>query len=191
MNDTGKPSRRRRAEDKPPCELLKAAFERTFGLPFPALFQPDPVSEPLSEDSDRHLCFSKAAGSSGRLPVVHWRGVRPGTWLAGFWGYGVNSYAWYFVRRDRRRAVFLRLPYGGAYGDSEHEALAVKAFTERYVAFEQWAETHLSHWRIENCMGTCRGWVRFRDGRRVRLERAEAEDFRFPNEPGKPSGEVA
>ncbi|MDH7514174.1 MAG: hypothetical protein QHH14_14615 [Clostridiales bacterium] len=60
-----------------------------------------------------------------------------GYFLMGFWGHGVNSYAFYYSRVDSWSRVFFRLPYGGAYGDSEREGLLVGQFMETFAFYEK------------------------------------------------------
>jgi hypothetical protein len=49
------------------------------------------------------------------------RSLPAGFFQAGFWGHGVNSYAFYWCEVTDRVRVFLRLPYGGAYMNPEKE----------------------------------------------------------------------
>lgn len=42
-----------------------------------------------------------------------------GYFLAGFWGHGVNSYAFYWCQIEPGRRLYLRIPYGGVYSDTD------------------------------------------------------------------------
>lgn len=54
--------------------------------------------------------------------------------MLGLWGYGINSYAFYYCSVTPEARIFLRLPYGGVYmGDREAEALP--AFFDHFTPF--------------------------------------------------------
>jgi hypothetical protein len=61
--------------------------------------------------------------------------VPDGYFLAGFWGHGVNSYAFYWCVADRRQRVFLRLPYGGVYMDPKKAPAGVLSVLRSYAGF--------------------------------------------------------
>jgi tetratricopeptide (TPR) repeat protein len=166
-------------------QALKADFAKTFGLEFPPSLEPDKDQEPMHPLSNGILAFSRAVKQEGvLLPVMpdNFEAAPRGTWMVGQWGYGANSYAFYFVRKDSRREIFLRLFYGGAYGNPTEDAAHVKTFLERYIAFEAWAGTNLKRWRIENNMGDCLGWIEYPDERREELGHGLAGNFQLPNE---------
>jgi hypothetical protein len=54
----------------------------------------------------------------------------------GFWGHGVNSYAFYLSRVTPGSRVHFRLPYGGAYGDERKDARRVREFLLAFLEFE-------------------------------------------------------
>ena len=56
----------------------------------------------------------------------------PGAFMTGFYGYGMNSYAFYRVESTTRVSAFLRLPYGGAYMDDEKERANIVASLNAY-----------------------------------------------------------
>ena len=60
-----------------------------------------------------------------------------GYFLVGFWGHGINSYAFYFSQVDSWKKVFFRLPYGGAYMDNENMAKCICNFLPNYFEFEK------------------------------------------------------
>lgn len=55
--------------------------------------------------------------------------------LAGYWGHGINSWAFYYVGRWAGHRVFFRLGYGGVYGDSARDAAYARDFLARYQEF--------------------------------------------------------
>jgi hypothetical protein len=75
-----------------------------------------------------------------------------GYFVAGFWGYGVNSYAFYYCSVEPGAKVFLRLPYGGVYmGDDERDALL--DFCERFTAFVEEARPRVTSLELVESMG--------------------------------------
>jgi hypothetical protein len=52
--------------------------------------------------------------------------------LAGYWGHGVNSWAFYYVGRWSDHRVFFRLAFGGVYGDTARDAAFARDFLARY-----------------------------------------------------------
>ena len=59
-----------------------------------------------------------------------------GYFLMGFWGHGINSYAFYYSRIDDWSHIFFRLAYGGVYMDDAERATKVREFLSKYFAFE-------------------------------------------------------
>lgn len=161
---------------------LKARFVKEIGVGFPPALEPDSTREPLSAESTDQLAFSEAV--AGRLPlpsVDAFAGAPLGTWMTGFWGYGLNSYAFYFARKDERREVYLRLAYGGAYGKPFGEARQVREFIDRYLDFEAWASPRARSWSVLSDMGGGLARVAFNDGTRGEYV-DNGGGFRFPNE---------
>lgn len=172
-------------------ERLKETYRQDIGAEFPGCFYPDPVTERLSEEDRESYCVSEAGARAPLVPVLpgNLEEAPQGTWLAGFWGYGANSCAYYFVRKNERSHVFLRLPYGGAYGNTGQDAAQVRAFVERYAAFERWAlENDIWRWKVDNNMGSVTGWIKHNPSVRESFVRANQRDFRFPNEAGYAPG---
>lgn len=168
-------------------QALESHFSESFGLELPAALKNDPQTEPLHPESDEWLAYSWSAKSEKvPLPVFpdNFEKTPKGTWMLGFWGYGANSYAFYFVRKDNKREIFLRLGYGGAYGDAKQDGLEVKETLQRYMAFEEWAAVNLERWSISSNMGSWQGWIeRKGSGTREDLSVGYVKDLRFPNEP--------
>lgn len=165
---------------------LKQRFVKEIGVRFPAALEPDPAREPLSAESTDLLAFSEAI--SGRLPlpsVDGFEGAPLGTWLAGFWGYGVNSYAFYFARKDERREVYLRLAYGGVYGKPLGDARQAREFIDRYLGFEDWASPRARRWSVLSDMGGGLVRLELNDGTRGKYF-DDGGGFRFPNEGARP-----
>lgn len=66
--------------------------------------------------------------------------------MVGFWGYGVNSYAFYYARVDAWSRVYLRLPYGGMYMDNDQAAARARLFVQSLFAFERRIQLATSSW---------------------------------------------
>src|SRR5204862_2515002 len=62
---------------------------------------------------------------------------RDGYFLIGFWGHGVNTYAFYYVRDDGKSRIYLRLAYGGVYMDNDERARRIAAFLPAFFDFER------------------------------------------------------
>ena len=84
--------------------------------------------------------------------------------LVGFWGYGVNSEAFYYSRVDHRARVFFRLPFGNVYNGGSDEAADVRAFLESWAAFEVAVAGDLSRLIAVDSMGSGRYEIEYSDG---------------------------
>ena len=62
---------------------------------------------------------------------------RDGYFLVGFWGHGVNSHAFYYVRDGSQSRTYFRLPLGGVYMDNEEHATRIARFLPAFFAFER------------------------------------------------------
>jgi len=56
--------------------------------------------------------------------------------LAGFWGHGINSYAFYFQIVTNNLRIFARLPYGGVYMDNAQCQVEIKNYLSALLEFE-------------------------------------------------------
>jgi hypothetical protein len=91
--------------------------------------------------------------------------VADGYFLAGFWGHGINSYAFYWCVADTRQRVFLRLPYGGVYMDAETTGAEVLSALRGYAAF--WthpAAAEVTRLVVVSAMGEGEALAQFADG---------------------------
>ena len=68
-----------------------------------------------------------------------------GYFLVGFWGHGINSYAFYFSQVDSWKKVYFRLPYGGAYMDNKSMAKCICNFFPNYFKFEKKLRGKVKH----------------------------------------------
>lgn len=120
---------------------LRIAIERIFGIPFDLLGLPEDLRRISAGDPDALLFGSSDAVE---CPLLTQEAMREfvrdpppvGYCQVGFWGYGVNSYAFYLSWIRPRSRVYLRLPYGGVYGDQRVEAQRVREFLLAFLEFE-------------------------------------------------------
>jgi hypothetical protein len=119
---------------------IRDVFTETFHIPFelPGV-PPEDTLVPLG-DGGLLLC---SAACRDDPPLDHGQVLSfadrdlPGRFMVGFWGHGVNSYAFYYARDDGRNRVCLRLPYGGVYMDNERCAREIAAFLPAFFTFER------------------------------------------------------
>jgi hypothetical protein len=72
--------------------------------------------------------------------------------VLGFWGYGINSYAFYYGSVTPWARIFLRLPYGGAYM-GEGEKARLFGFFEHFSPFLERVRPLLSSLQVVESMG--------------------------------------
>ena len=63
----------------------------------------------------------------------------------GYWGHGVNSYAFYYVRVDSKSKIFFRLGYGGFYSNADEDGKRGKQFLENFLDFEKRISKDIDH----------------------------------------------
>jgi hypothetical protein len=120
---------------------LKAMFQQCFGIPLLPSMLPDNELLPLLQGEGGLLYGSRQASQEQYVLQGHIAGfiesAPEGYFLIGFYGHGINSYAFYYSRVDAWSKVLFRLPYGGAYMDNDKMAASVVQFLTRYFEFEQ------------------------------------------------------
>lgn len=95
--------------------------------------------------------------------------------LVGFWGYGINSYAFYYCRVDDWSRVYFRLPFGGGYMDNDKNARQIRDFLPAYLDFEDEVRSRVSTLKIVIAMGG--GWCEIEAaGETVRHEGSFLDD---------------
>ena len=122
----------------PQLQKVLDAYRQSFGEEFPDSLLPD--SQLCGEDAfpDGLLVGTEAAAQDPRLVQAFILGPapKPGYFLMGFWGYGANSYAFYYQRVEADRSVLFRLAYGGFYMDNEIAAREIARFMASYAVFQ-------------------------------------------------------
>ncbi len=73
--------------------------------------------------------------------------------LMGYWGHGMNSYAFYYVWVDSKRKIFFRLPFGGAYTNNEKSTRNIQSFFGRYLEFEKKIKDQVKKFTAVRSMG--------------------------------------
>jgi hypothetical protein len=119
---------------------LRKAVESAFDIPFDRLGLPATLQRLDPADPGGFLYGSPEAATRGVLvqgDIDAFVTEAPmGYCQVGFWGHGVNSYAFYLTRVTPGSRVHFRLPYGGAYGDERKDAGRVREFLLAFLEFE-------------------------------------------------------
>ncbi len=115
-------------------QRLQAAFADEMHLDLPAEFASDGL---LPVDSCGLLMSTHPTVARnlliGRDRTALMDAVPIGHHTVGFWGYGVNSNAWYFIRRTPQERLYLRLQTGGAYTDMARAKADITDFVPPFV----------------------------------------------------------
>ena len=93
-----------------------------------------------------------------------------GYFLMGYWGHGINSYAFYYSRIDDWSHIFFRLAYGGVYMNNDEAARDVREFLSNYFKFEPELKRKAKSFTAIDSMGSGSYSITLRDGRLVSLE---------------------
>lgn len=112
-------------------------FQRRFGAPFPI-----PLEVGLEKKGDAFWSTPEYSGSAPMVPSFDEELER--YVLAGEWGRGVNTYAFYFVEKRGPHRRFFRIFSGGVYGSAGDAAKEVIAFLSGYEAWRSSAEAKLA-----------------------------------------------
>lgn len=142
-------------------EKLEREFKKIYGLSFSKIFNVPPNLKPLYPDDEKEnlFYFSKVNKdlpspffSQGEIDIFL-NEVPKDYFQIGFWGHGVNSYAFYYGRVDEWSKIFLRLPYGGWYMDDERMALKGTRFLISFLEFENQVKTLTNEFVAVDSMG--------------------------------------
>ena len=102
-----------------------------------------------------------------------------GYFLIGFWGHGINSYAFYYSRIDDWSHVFFRLAYGGMYMDNVEAGRQVRGYLSNYFAFEPELKHQTKSIIAIESMGYGNYMFTLLDGRLVSLKESLAANGDF------------
>jgi len=163
-------------------EALERLFADRFGAPPPAGMLPDKPLRRLGEDS---LMFgTEPALGFGALVLQAEIGrfleqAPEGYLLLGFWGYGVQSYAFYYARVDAWSRVYFRLPYGGVYMDNERAAARIRTFLKGFFAAEPALRARAASFVAVESMDAARYRAVGKDGSICELDHSLVQDPSF------------
>lgn len=99
--------------------------------------------------------------------------------LLGFWGYGANSYAFYYSRIDEWSHIFFRLPYGGIYSNIEKNKTQLRKFLKNYFLFEPELKLRAKSMIAIDSMGYGDYKIELHDGSMVHLHESLNHDPDF------------
>ncbi|TKD02237.1 hypothetical protein [Polyangium fumosum] len=165
-----------------PMQDLVQTFHDRFGILPPEGMLPTGPLRPF--DGTATLVGSEVAHAHGVAlaqdeigPFL--RTAPEGYLLVGFWGHGVQSHAFYYVRVDAQSRVYFRLPHGGVYMDNERAAQRIRVFLTRYFAIEPVLRTRTTSFVAVDAMGEARYRLVGKDGTKVELDRSLLVDASF------------
>ena len=120
----------------------------------------DLVPFPPEKGADAYNFLTPISLSKRDYPYIVQGDIQPflkeapeGYFHIGYWGHGVNSYAFYYVRVDSKSKIFFRLHYGGFYSNAEEDGKHGKRFLENFFAFEKKIEGIVDHFIAVESMG--------------------------------------
>ena len=99
--------------------------------------------------------------------------------LIGFWGYGANSYAFYYLRIDEWSHIFFRLGYGGIYSDNKRDKTRLRKFLKNYFLFEPELKLRAKSMIAIDSMGHGDYTIELHDGSIVHLDESLIHDADF------------
>ena len=108
-----------------------------------------------------------------------------GYFLVGFWGHGINSYAFYFSQVDLWKTVLFRLPYGGVYMDNKTMAKCICDFLPNYFEFEKRLHGKVKYLIAIESMDFGYYKITLSDNKIIELEKSLLYEPRFEEKIGK------
>lgn len=143
-------------------------FQDTFGAPFPL-----ELGAKLQSVNDRVWVSENLVGSVQAPPMVpEFSDAADNYAIAGLWGHGVNSSAFYFVEKRGGHQRFFRLMCGGGYGHYKTEKRDLLAYLDGYRAWREKNEDRLQSSTLIHNMGINKAQLS-REGHQVEFSKAE------------------
>jgi hypothetical protein len=138
-----------------------AWFQRVFGAALPLT-----IDAPLwlTPDQTHWTTTRCAALAPGALITPTFPDDPAEYTVIGHWGHGMTSQAFYFVRREPRHRCFLRLAYGGAFGDPADQAAEIVATLREYASLRRVLLAVCEDSEIEYSLGTGRARLATAEG---------------------------
>ena len=150
---------------------LLQTFEKSFRFALPMkLITVDKLIPLDNEDEEKALLFgSRVSNKEGTYlshgEIFNLLETSPvGYFLIGFWGHGVNSYAFYYSRVDSWSKICFRLPFGGVYMDNTKNAELIKLFLNNFILFEERLKGNATSFMAIDSMGEALYKVERKDG---------------------------
>jgi len=173
---------------------LKEVFRKSFGVELEEIIPfPEGLLAIDSKNCDEALLFASSIAKETKHGLYFvqadigsfLKSCPRGYFMVGFWGYGINSYAFYYVRVDSMSKVFFRLPYGGVYMNNDQMALLVKNFLTNFLIFEKRLIGAVKSFVAVESMGV--GYYTFllRNKRKIELKESLFRDGDFDGRLGK------
>lgn len=163
---------------------LKSLFQRCFNVPFPQILLPEIDLIPIQADQGSGLLFGSEIAAKRQYLIgpdtdIFMESDLEGYFLIGFWGYGLNSYAFYYSRADSWSKIIFRLPYGGVYMDNNETARYIREFLLQYVDLEKKMIGKVQSFHAMEDMGYGYYKIIMLDGKE--FKRCWGDDFDEPN----------
>ncbi|HZM55110.1 MAG TPA: hypothetical protein VFC03_08825 [Acidimicrobiales bacterium] len=138
-------------------EAVLRGIEEELGQPLQLPPLP-PDIRPFPHEGEKPQLFGSTTAIEGRLYLAqgHIRSflaeAPDGYLVLGFWGYGINSYSFYYCSATPEARIFLRLPYGGVYME-EREREAIPPFFAQFTPFLERVQSNVSSLQLVESMG--------------------------------------
>lgn len=151
---------------------IKDIIENTFKMDFSAISLP---KSNIYEMPHENIIGSKSAFKTRYLAGHGSKLLKEDSkdyFLMGFWGYGTNSYAFYYLRANPKSKIYFRLPYGGAYTDNERAKVLIKNYLNRFFTLEKKLSNIIDHIIIIDSIGESNFEIIFKDGKKFNYRKS-------------------
>jgi hypothetical protein len=142
---------------------LNNFFLESFGVP---------IAQIIPLPNEELFCLTKNGllyGSASAKDKPFIKSNDKGYFLIGYWGHGINSYAFYYSRIDEWSHILFRLAYGGIYSNEAEDARRVRKFLSNYFEFEPELKTKTQSLIAIDSMGDGNYTITMHDGKLVSL----------------------
>jgi hypothetical protein len=154
---------------------LKETFQSAIGISLEPLLPADELTPFYHSEHGCLLFGSRIALKQGpclaQTQIDSFvKSAREGYFMIGFWGHGINSHAFYYVKSEPNWEVYFRLPYGGVYMDNVKYAAFIREFMTAYLDFESKHKEKIVSFVAVNSMGAIHYRMIDSDGRRYLVD---------------------
>lgn len=118
---------------------LLGLFEKDFKIPVPEGMLPEEGLVPLDgKPVGESLLFGTPTETRTPIdpPLETVKILPDGYCVVGYWGHGINSYAFQYNRKNSWSEFSLRIPFGGVYMDNKANAEVIEKFFTEYFKWE-------------------------------------------------------